>query len=79
MKILTVIILSALLLTACATGEERAQVKALYDKYDAHCKAHAREMASDADDETRYRDCMNYFVGTDVNCTYCVADKHMTK
>ncbi len=77
MKMLVGVIVSALLLTACASGEDRARVNAIYDKYDGHCKAHAREMAADADEETRYRECMNYFVGTDVNCPYCVADKHL--
>lgn len=79
MKLLIGTIVSALLLTACASGEERARVNAIYDKYDGHCKEHSREMASDTDVENRYRECMNYFVGTDVNCPYCVADKHTHK
>lgn len=71
MKMLVGVIFSALLLTACASGEERARANAIYDKHNDHCKAHAREMAADTDEETRYRECMNYFVETDVKCQFC--------
>lgn len=79
MKMLVGIVASLVLLTACAADAERARVNAIYDKYDAHCKEHAREMTADAYDETRYRECMNYFVGTDIHCPYCVVDKHIAK
>lgn len=69
----------ALVLTACASTEENARIKALYDKYEAHCKEHAEKTVSSPDVESLYRECMDYFVGTDVHCPYCVVDAGMDK
>ena len=71
----------ALISTACAPTEERARTAALYNKYDTHCKEHAEKEAGSGspDVESLYRGCMDYFVGTDVNCPYCVVDPHMVK
>ena len=67
------------LLLACAVGTDQGRIEALYNKYDAHCKTHAREMAGEAIEESRYNECMTYFIGTDVHCPYCAADAHLTK
>jgi hypothetical protein len=77
MKMLIGMIVSALLLTACASGEERARVNAVYDKYDGHCKEHAEKADGSPDVESRYQECMNYFVTTDIHCPYCAVDKGM--
>ncbi len=77
--IVSSLIALALLLAACAPSEERAKTKALYEKYNGHCMEHARTMAGEKDEESSYRECMDYFVGTDVHCPYCVADPHMEK
>jgi hypothetical protein len=67
------------LLVACATGADQAKIAALYDKYDAHCKEHARELAGEAAEEIRYQECMTYFTETDVHCQNCAVDAHLTK
>lgn len=80
MRSLLVLLVSALLLTACASTEEQARVQALYEKYDAHCQEHARkDLRPDADDELRYRECMDYFVGREEDCPHCGAEKYMMK
>ena len=38
----------ALLLSACAS---HSRMKALYDKYDAHCREHARVVTAEVDEE----------------------------
>ena len=72
-------IVCVLLLGACASDAERAKMTALYNKYDAHCKEHAKELTGEKDEQIRYEECMNYFVGTDVNCPHCIIDPHLTK
>jgi hypothetical protein len=79
MKMLVGMIVSALLLMACASGEERARINAVYDKYDDHCKEHAEKASGEPDVESRYQECMNYFVATDIHCPYCAVDKGMQK
>ena len=71
----------ALLLAACSTGAdlEHDGTAALYNKYDEHCREHAREIVGEKDEESRYQDCMNYFIKTDVNCPICGVDLHLTK
>ena len=70
-----------LLLAACAPTEEKAQVAALYNKYHAHCLEHAKMAAAKGspDENSLYRECMDYFIGTDVNCPYCAVEHGMTK
>lgn len=70
-----------LLLAACAASEEKAQVAALYNKYNAHCLEHAKQAAATAspDEDSLYRECMNYFIGSDVHCPYCTVEKGMSK
>ncbi|MDW7643820.1 MAG: hypothetical protein SCI25_02130 [Desulfuromonadales bacterium] len=75
-KMLGITFLS-LLLAACAGQGEMERAKALYDKYDAHCRAHAKEVSAEMDVEARYHECMNYFIGTDPLCPYCKVDHHM--
>lgn len=69
----------ALLLAGCASSAEKARMKTLYDKYDTHCREHAREVQTEVDEELRYRECMQYFVATDIHCPHCAVDKHMHK
>ena len=70
-----------LLLAACASTQKDRQTEELYNKYNAHCSEHARTAAGTAspDQDSLYRECMDYFVGTDVHCPYCVVDPHMKK
>ena len=70
-----------LLLAACASTEKDYQTAELYSKYHAHCSEHARSASETAspDQDSLYRECMDYFVGTDVHCPYCVVDPHMKK
>ena len=80
MKILvSSLIALALILTACAPVKEDARITSLHNKYDAHCKEHAEKTIGSPDVESIYRECMDYFVGTDVHCPYCVVDPHMEK
>jgi len=80
MKTIVISLISlALILTACAPAEENARIKALYGKYDAHCKEHAEKTVGSPEVESLYRECMDYFVGTDVHCPYCVVGVHMDK
>lgn len=67
------------LLMACASGTEQGSVHALYEKYDVHCKEHAREMAGEATEEVRYQECMTYFTETDIDCPSCLVDAHLTR
>jgi hypothetical protein len=67
----------ALMLTACASVEESTRIKALHE--DDHCKEHAEKMSVSPDPESLYRECMDYFVGTDGRCPYCVYDARMDK
>lgn len=69
----------AFILTACAPAEEKAGTTALYDKYNAHCREHAEKATGSPDVEGFYQECMDYFVGTDINCPYCNLDPHMEK
>jgi len=57
-----------LLLTACAKNPELAKVEAFYKKFDAHCRAHARSMLAEYDEQVRYDECMAYFSNVDKNC-----------
>jgi len=66
----------ALLLSACAAN---SQMKAMYEKYDAHCREHAKEITAEVDEEIRYRECMDYYTGKDFDCPYCITDQHMEK
>jgi len=68
-----------LLLAACVSNGDAQRAKAIYDKYDAHCREHAREMVGEADEQTRYEECMNYFVKSDVHCPICAVDPHLIK
>ena len=70
-----------LLLAACASTQKDRQTEELYSKYHAHCSEHARIAAGTAspDQDSLYRECMDYFVGTDVHCPYCAVDPHMRK
>ena len=80
MKIIVSSLISlAFLLTACAPADERARIESLYNKYDAHCKEHAEKAEGSPDVESLYQECMNYFIGTDVQCPHCVVDPHMEK
>jgi hypothetical protein len=64
--------LAALLLGGCcASSPEDKLMHALYDNFDTHCREHARQMAAEADEDTRYRECMNYFITYDTDCPYC--------
>jgi len=49
----------ALLLTACASVE-RESADATYEHYDRLCCKHARQVAAEALNEDRYRECMAY-------------------
>ena len=60
------------IVAACAPAGDSAGKNALYDKYDAHCRAHAEKNVDSPDVESLYRECMNYFVKSDVTCKYCV-------
>jgi len=57
--------------------EKQSQMSALWDKYHAHCSEHARVTATEGspDQETLYRECMNYFIKSDTECPYCVVEK----
>lgn len=70
-----------LLLAACASTEKDHQTAELYGKYHEHCLDHARTDSAMAspDQDSLYRECMDYFVGTDVHCPYCVVDPHLKK
>jgi hypothetical protein len=61
-------------LTACATATKNEQMRSLWEKYNAHCTSHAiaSTTTGSPDEETLYRDCMNYFIKEDVKCSYCV-------
>jgi hypothetical protein len=67
----------ALLLSACATAVDSERANAIYIKYDSHCREHARDIIGEVDEESRYQECMNYFVTTDVNCPTCIVDPHL--
>lgn len=67
----------ALMLTACATGTDQSRMKALVEKYDAHCLEHAREVIGEADEAARYDECMTYYIKTDVDCPICALDPHL--
>jgi len=63
----------ALLLMGCATNSQKSDMSAIYNKYDTHCRDYARQMAGEANEEDRYRECMDYFIKSDIpNCPYCV-------
>jgi len=82
MKILVCnLMVISLLLAACASTDKDRQTAELYSKYHAHCSEHARTAlaTSSPDQDSLYRECMDYFVGTDVHCPYCVVDPHMKK
>jgi len=61
-------------LVACAPAAKNEQMGALWEKYDAHCSAHAAAEATKGspDEESIYRECMGYFIKQDVKCSYCV-------
>ena len=65
------------LLSACATGVYSDMANAVYNKYDSHCQDHARDITGEVDEESRYQECMNYFITTDVNCPTCIVDPHL--
>jgi 7-keto-8-aminopelargonate synthetase-like enzyme len=64
----------ALLLVGCATNSEKRNMKALYSKYDTHCREHARQVVGEADEHARYEECMAYFINKEetLDCPYCV-------
>jgi hypothetical protein len=64
--------------TACTSGPERARAQAFYSKYEAHCKEHSRDFTGEVDEQSRYEECMNYFLAKDESCPTCVIDPHMT-
>ncbi len=66
--------LLTLLLGACAGTAQMDREKELYGKYDQHCREHAMAVSAEMDEEKRYQECMDYFVGTDPECPYCRAD-----
>ena len=67
------------LLTACATTAEKSRMDAYYEKFDAHCREHARDMTAEVDEEERYRECMAYFMNSELHCPKCVLpDPHLT-
>ena len=68
-----------LIVTACAPVGDSPRRNALYDKYDAHCREHAEKNVDSPDVESLYRECMNYFIKTDVSCQYCVVGSHTNK
>lgn len=69
----------ALLMAACVTGAEQERMEAIYNKYDSHCREHARELAGEADEDSRYEECMNYYIVTDIECPICARDFHLSK
>lgn len=68
-----------LVMVACVSDVDRAQTQALHDKYHEHCREHAREVQPEADEASRYQECMTYFIVTDVNCPICAVDPHLSK
>jgi len=72
-------LLLTFMLTACMSGAEKARVNAIYDKYDAHCKQHAKDLNAEADEQLLYDECMNFFVTNDPECPHCITDQHMSK
>ncbi len=72
MKWILLSLVPALLLVGCATGTVRSDKNALYEKFDGHCRQHARQMGGEADEHARYHECMSYFLKHDIDCPYCV-------
>jgi hypothetical protein len=66
-----------ILLSACAPAGHETHKNALWDKYNAHCLEHARTASTTGspDEEAQYRECMDYFVKTEIECSYCVVKK----
>jgi len=62
-----------LLLTACATiTTEKSAERDLFKTYDTHCKEYAQKMSGEADEQTKYLECMSYFIHHEAECPYCV-------
>ena len=61
-----------LFMTACATSGDTDRMHTLHEKYDTHCREHAEKNVDSPDVESLYRECMDYFVRTDIDCPYCV-------
>lgn len=68
-----------LVMAACVSTADREQSQALHDKYHDHCREHAREIQGEADEASRYQECMTYFIVTDINCPVCSVDPHLNK
>lgn len=66
-----------LLLTGCAKDPELAKMEAFYKKFDEHCRAHARSMMAEYDEQVRYDECMSYFSNVDKNCPMDTAEPYM--
>lgn len=79
MKGLAWSLMLVLMLGACSAGVDQARMQALFEQYDKHCREHAREFTGEADETTRYEECMNYYIRTDVECPICTLDSHLTK
>lgn len=65
-------------LTACAATPDRAKMEAFYNKFDKHCREHARDMLAEYDEQERYDECMSYFINTDLECPTCTVDSHLS-
>lgn len=66
-----------LLLPGCAKDPELAKMKEFYNKFDAHCRAHARSMLAEYDEQVRYDECMTYFTNIDPNCPMETIEPYM--
>lgn len=64
------------MLAACAANPERAEKDAFYKKFDDHCRAHAREITEAEDEEDSYRNCMAYYINSNLACPECVVDPY---
>jgi len=67
------------MLSACMSGAERARVNAIYERYEVHCKQHAKDLNAEADEQLLYDECMDYFITKDPKCPHCVVDQHLSK
>ncbi len=76
-KLFCVLTVSTVLLSACAPTGHDIHKDALWDKYNSHCLEHARTAikTESPDEEAHYRECMDYFVKTKIECPYCVVKK----
>lgn len=68
-----------LTLTACAKNPASLEMEAIYNKYETHCREHARDTTGEVDQQGRYEECMAYFVNTDPDCPLDEIDPHLSK